>query len=91
MQLDVRPQSLWKALYDRLGSDLFIPPETDSGDMTNAKWLFGLPHNRHGLAGAGWERQQNIDELPVATAMAGINMRLSPNAYRELHWHKSAE
>lgn len=23
--------------------------------------------------------------------MAGVDMRLSPNAYRELHWHKSAE
>jgi oxalate decarboxylase family bicupin protein len=23
--------------------------------------------------------------------MAGVNMRLSPNAYRELHWHKDAE
>ncbi|OCL07133.1 Bicupin, oxalate decarboxylase/oxidase [Glonium stellatum] len=77
--------------YDRLNSDLFIPPGTDAGDMTNAKWPFGLSHNRHGLAGAGWARQQNIDELPVATAMAGVNMRLSPNAYRELHWHKSAE
>jgi hypothetical protein len=23
--------------------------------------------------------------------MAGVNMRLSPNAYRELHWHKQGE
>lgn len=23
--------------------------------------------------------------------MAGVDMRLSPNGYRELHWHKSAE
>ncbi|KAF2468460.1 Bicupin, oxalate decarboxylase/oxidase [Lindgomyces ingoldianus] len=77
--------------YDRLNSDLFIPPGTDSGDVGNAKWPFGLSHNRHGLAGAGWARQQNVDQLPIATAMAGVNMRLSPHAYRELHWHKSGE
>ena len=23
--------------------------------------------------------------------MAGVNMRLAPNAYRELHWHKQGE
>jgi len=23
--------------------------------------------------------------------MAGVDMRLSPNAYRELHWHKANE
>ncbi|KAF2739726.1 oxalate decarboxylase oxdD, partial [Polyplosphaeria fusca] len=61
------------------------------GDFGNAKWPFGLSHNRHGLAGAGWARQQNVDQLPLATSMAGVNMRLSPNAYRELHWHKAAE
>lgn len=54
-------------------------------------WPFSLSHNRHGLAGAGWARNQNKDQLPIATAMAGVDMRLSPNAYRELHWHKSAE
>ena len=63
----------------------------DSGDVGQAKWPFGLSHNRHGLAGAGWARNQNINNLPIATAMAGVNMRLSPNAYRELHWHKQGE
>lgn len=61
--------------YDRLNSDLYIPPGTDAGSVSNAKWPFGLSHNRHGLAGAGWAREQNVDELPVATAMAGVNMR----------------
>ncbi|KAF2702667.1 Bicupin, oxalate decarboxylase/oxidase [Pleomassaria siparia CBS 279.74] len=77
--------------YDRLNSDIFIPPTTDFGDVPNAKWPFGLSANRHGLAGAGWARQQNTDQIPTATAMAGVNMRLSPNAYRELHWHKDGE
>ncbi|EJT73766.1 hypothetical protein GGTG_07622 [Gaeumannomyces tritici R3-111a-1] len=31
------------------------------------------------------------DVLPVAKKMAGVDMRLSPWAYRELHWHTSAE
>jgi oxalate decarboxylase/phosphoglucose isomerase-like protein (cupin superfamily) len=29
--------------------------------------------------------------MPDATAMAGVNMRLEPGAYRELHWHVAAE
>ncbi|KAI8931348.1 hypothetical protein NX059_011687 [Plenodomus lindquistii] len=77
--------------YDRLNSDLYIPPTTDAGDVSNAKWPFGLSHNRHGLEGSGWARSQNTDQLPVSVAMAGVNMRLSPNAYRELHWHKQGE
>ena len=78
-------------LLDKQNSDLFIPPGTDAGDVPNARWPFGLSHNRHGLKGAGYARQQNVDELPVATAMAGVDMRLSPNAYREMHWHKANE
>jgi hypothetical protein len=61
------------------------------GEVSNAKWPFGLSHNRHGLAGAGWARSQNTDQLPSSVAMAGTNMRLSPHAYRELHWHKQGE
>ncbi|KAK8167811.1 RmlC-like cupin domain-containing protein [Phyllosticta citrichinensis] len=77
--------------YDRLNSDLFAPPGTDKGDVPNAKWPMGISHNRQGLRSAGWARQQNVNELPVATAMAGVDMRLEPNAYRELHWHKQNE
>lgn len=47
--------------------------------------------SRLGQSGAGWSRQQNVGVLPVATAMAGVDMRLEPGAYRELHWHKAAE
>ncbi|KAH7080962.1 RmlC-like cupin domain-containing protein [Paraphoma chrysanthemicola] len=77
--------------YDRLNSDLFAPPPSDKGEVPNAKWPFGLSHNRHGLAGAGWARSQNTNNLPIATAMAGVDMRLEPNAYRELHWHVEGE
>ena len=51
----------------------------------------GLSHNRGGLDGSGWARQQNQAVLPDATAMAGVNMHLSPGAYRELHWHTANE
>ena len=45
---------------------LYIPPETDSGDVPNGKWPLGLSHNRHGIAGSGYARQQNTDQLPIA-------------------------
>ncbi|POS72015.1 oxalate decarboxylase [Diaporthe helianthi] len=78
--------------YERINPDLFAPPGTDNGDVENAMWPLGLSHNRAGTdPGAGWARQQNTDVLPAATAMAGVNMRLGPNAYRELHWHTANE
>ena len=77
--------------YDAINSDLFAPPGTDAGDVPNAKWPMGLSHNRGGLQNAGWARQQNVDVLPIATAMAGVDMALAPYAYRELHWHKANE
>lgn len=55
-------------------------------------WPLGLSHNRAGTGqNAGWARQQNIEVLPSATAMAGVDMRLAPHAYRELHWHTANE
>ena len=74
-----------------MNSDLFAAPATDSGDVANAVWPMGLSHNRLGMKGGGWARQQNLEVLPDATAMAGVDMRLSPFAYRELHWHKASE
>jgi len=60
---------------DRQNSDIFAPPGTDAGDTPQAKWPLALSHNRHGKAGAGWARQQNVNQLPIATAMAGVDMR----------------
>ena len=78
--------------YDRINSDLLAPPGTDNGDIPNAKWPMGLSSNRFGIGkDSGWARQQNTDELPVAARMAGVDMRLAPNAYRELHWHSANE
>jgi oxalate decarboxylase family bicupin protein len=74
---------------DLMNADLLAPPTTDNGDVPNAKWPMGLSHNR--LQTGGWVRQQNIDVLPIATEMAGVNMRLLPGAIRELHWHTTSE
>ncbi|KAK4233260.1 RmlC-like cupin domain-containing protein [Achaetomium macrosporum] len=78
--------------YEKLNPDLFAPPGTDQGDMPNLMWPMGLSANRPGSGkNSGWARQQNTDVLPAAKKMAGVNMRLSPNAYRELHWHTANE
>ncbi|KAH9850306.1 oxalate decarboxylase [Lenzites betulinus] len=74
---------------DRQNADLLAPPTTDAGNIQNAKWPFSLSHNR--LQTGGWARQQNQDVMPIATSMAGVNMRLEAGAIRELHWHKTAE
>ncbi|KAH6674450.1 RmlC-like cupin domain-containing protein [Halenospora varia] len=78
--------------YEKLNPDLFAPPETDSGSVPQAQWPLGLSHNRFGVGKqSGWARQQNTGQLPSATEMAGVDMRLAPHAYRELHWHTANE
>ena len=78
--------------YVKLNPDIFAPPGTDSGNVPQAQWPMGLSHNRFGVGKqSGWQRQQNTAQLPRATAMAGVDMRLAPNAYRELHWHTANE
>jgi len=69
--------------------DLFAPPSTDNGAVPNFKWPFSLSHNR--LADGGWARQQNVNQMPTATDLAGVNMRLKSGAIRELHWHTTSE
>jgi oxalate decarboxylase family bicupin protein len=78
--------------YEKLNPDFYAPPGTDSGSVPQAQWPMGLSHNRFGTgAESGFARQQNTNQLPAATEMAGVNMRLAPHAYRELHWHIASE
>jgi oxalate decarboxylase family bicupin protein len=78
--------------YEKLNPDVYAPPETDSGSVPQAMWPLGLSHNRPGYKGqSGWARQQNSAVLPNAKDMAGVDMKLAPNAYRELHWHTAGE
>ncbi|KAH8916093.1 oxalate decarboxylase [Atractiella rhizophila] len=69
--------------------DTVAPPTTDHGQVYNAKWPFALSHNR--VEDGGWARQQTVIHLPIATQMAGVNMRLQAGAIRELHWHSASE
>ncbi|HJZ58702.1 MAG TPA: oxalate decarboxylase family bicupin [Gemmataceae bacterium] len=69
--------------------DLLASPHTDAGTIPNLKFSFAAARNR--LATGGWAREVTVCELPVATKLAGVNMRLKPGAIRELHWHKEAE
>jgi oxalate decarboxylase len=68
---------------------LLTPPRTDSGTVPNLKFPFAAARNR--VLSGGWAREVTIRELPVATDIAGVNMRLKPGGIRELHWHKEAE
>lgn len=70
---------------------MFAPPGPDYGSVPQLKWPLGLSHNHLGLNHAGWARQENTLTLPAATEMAGVDMRLAPHAYRELHWHTAGE
>ncbi|THH00073.1 hypothetical protein EW026_g2385 [Hermanssonia centrifuga] len=74
---------------DLQNADFLAPPSTDAGTVGNAKWPFSMSHNR--LQTGGWARQQNNAVMPMATEMAGVNMRLEAGAIRELHWHTTAE
>jgi oxalate decarboxylase len=74
---------------ERENPDLLASPYTDSGTIPNLKFSFSAARNR--LLTGGWARQVTVRELPIATELAGVNMRLKPGAIRELHWHKEAE
>lgn len=69
--------------------DLLCSPYTDSGTIPNLKFSFSAARNR--LSTGGWAREVTLRELPIATTLAGVNMRLKPGGIRELHWHKENE
>src|SRR5216683_2945052 len=74
---------------ERENPDLLASPSTDAGTIPNLKFSFAAARNR--LTDGGWAREITVRELPVATSLAGVNMRLKPGGIRELHWHKEAE
>ena len=83
---DIGPRDV---IRDRENPDVLVPPKTDSGTLPNLRFSFADAHNR--LTGDGWARQVTARELPIATSIAGVDMRLDAGAVRELHWHKAAE
>lgn len=76
-------------LRDIENPDMLVPPFTDNGLLPNLKFSFSDTHMtlKHG----GWSREITSRVLPVATTMAGVNMRLTPGGVREVHWHQQSE
>ncbi|KAI0702825.1 Bicupin oxalate decarboxylase/oxidase [Cerioporus squamosus] len=74
---------------DAQNPDNVAAPPTDAGTVPNLKWSMSLSHTR--LLKGGWVREQTITDLPSSKDLAGAELRLSPFAYRELHWHRVAE
>jgi oxalate decarboxylase len=69
--------------------DMLVPPVTDAGLIPNLKFSFSDTHMK--LNHGGWSREVTVRQLPIATTLAGVNMRLTPGGVRELHWHQQAE
>ncbi|OSD00702.1 Bicupin oxalate decarboxylase/oxidase [Trametes coccinea BRFM310] len=74
---------------DMQNVDNVAAPPTDAGTVPNLKWSMSLSHTR--LLKGGWVREQTITDLPTSKDLAAAELRLSANAYRELHWHRVAE
>ena len=83
---DPGPRDILRALEN---PDMLVPPVTDAGTVPNLRFSFSDTNMtlKHG----GWSRQITTRELPIATTLAGVNMRLTPGGVRELHWHKEVE
>jgi oxalate decarboxylase len=74
---------------ERENPSSLLAPSTDAGTVPNLKFSYAAAHNR--VLSGGWAREITTRELPIATEIAGVNMRLTAGGIRELHWHKEAE
>ncbi|MGG6314120.1 oxalate decarboxylase family bicupin [Paenibacillus macerans] len=83
---DTGPRDVMRDLEN---PDMLVPPVTDNGLIPNLKFSFSDTHMQ--LNHGGWSREITVRELPIATTLAGVNMRLTPGGVRELHWHQQAE
>jgi oxalate decarboxylase len=68
---------------------MLVPPATDAGTIPNLKFSFSDTSMQ--LNHGGWSREVTVRQLPIATALAGVNMSLTPGGVRELLWHQQAE
>jgi oxalate decarboxylase len=84
--IDLGPRDVMRDLEN---PNMFTPPVTDSGLLTNLKFSFSDTHMQ--LNQGGWSREITVRDFPIATTMAGVNMSLTPGGVRELHWHQTAE
>ncbi len=69
---------------DGQNPDSIWPPSTDSKSLVqNFKYPFSFANKR--TYEGGWSREVTVRELPVSKTLAGVNMRLTPGGFRELH------
>src|SRR5215471_21799523 len=61
---------------ERENPDLLASPQTDAGTIPNLKFSFAAARNR--VLTGGWAREVTMRELPIATQLAGVNMRIKP-------------
>ncbi len=73
----------------RINPSSDAPPPTDHGIPGPFWHSFDLTHRR--IQGGGWTHQVTERELPLSKEIAGVNMRLTRGAFRELHWHLADE
>jgi bicupin, oxalate decarboxylase family len=83
---DIGPRDI---LRDLENLNMLVPPATDNGVIPNLRFSFSDSHMT--LKPGGWSREVTARDLPVATTMAGVNMRLTPGGIREVHWHQQSE
>jgi oxalate decarboxylase len=77
-------------ILDGQNPDSVWPPATDTKELVQAfKYPFSFANKR--TYEGGWSREVTVRELPVSKTIAGVNMRLTPGGFRELHWHTTSE
>ena len=67
----------------------FVPSRTDHGEVRSFWHSFSLSHRW--IEDGGWTRQVNVEDFPISSDIAGVNMRLEAGGVRELHWHMAGE
>lgn len=72
-----------------LNPDPNLPPFTDRGNPAPFWYSFDLSAKR--LQEGGWTHQVTDREIAQSKDLAGVNMRLTAGAFRELHWHLADE
>jgi oxalate decarboxylase len=74
---------------DAANPDSNTPLPTDAGGVQTFKYPFSFAHKR--FQEGGWSREVTQRELAISKTLAGVDMRLTAGAVRELHWHTAAE
>ena len=88
------------------GANFWALPLSPPRGWLRPRWVFPKPKRRpsqehstnpsrisntiwRGVKG-GSAKESTVKQLPVATSIAGVSMRLKPGGLRELHWHAIA-